>query len=43
MGNNLNDFGLQVKFKNVLEKFFHKCTYNWFKRTEMVYVMSMHN
>jgi len=42
MSNNLNGIGLQVKFKNVFEKFFQKCTYIWFKRTE-IHVMSMHN
>jgi len=35
MDNNLKGIGLQVKFQNVLEKFFHKCTYTWFKRTKM--------
>jgi len=43
VGNNIIDIGLQVKFKNVRDKFFHKCTYTWFKRTKMRYVMCVHN
>ena len=43
VGNNIIGIGLQVKFKNVPGKFFHKCTYTWFKRTKMGNVMSLHN
>jgi len=35
VGHNLNVLMLQVKLKNGPGKFFHKCTYTWFRITGM--------